>query len=143
MSPSCSRCWVNLLCSSRTLPPLTPPCSAAGRFGYVWAYVIEVLDETDVAIVERRKQSRWEDLRDELATMAASAATSDEFLQVAVNPHRDDDGTHQAYVTRHVMRAPGHPTDPAREPQHVHVSGRCPHHRLRVGLPDAGHRAGR
>lgn len=93
---------------------------SVGRLGVVWAYVLEVHDESSVAIVEERQRSTWQALRGRLAGEAAGAAGRDEFLQVVVNPLRQDDGDHACFVTRHVVR-PGHPTDVNAEPAHMHV----------------------
>lgn len=95
---------------------------SVGRLGIVWAYVLEIVDETAVAIEETRTRSTWAAVRDSLAVEAAAAAAADQFLQVAVSPLRDDYGDHTCFVTRHKMVPGGHPTDPELEPRLPHVT---------------------
>lgn len=92
---------------------------SAGRLGVIWAYVIEVHDETGVAIIETRDVSRWDVVRETLVADARGAATADEFLQVVVEPIGGE--PYKAYVTRHSMKA-GNPTDEAADPPLTHVA---------------------
>lgn len=94
---------------------------AVGRLGIIWAYVLEVHDETEVAIVETRRQTRWDVVRGTLVAdaRAAAAAVPDEFLQVVVEPIAG--APFKAYVTRHQIR-PGNPSDEGAEPRLPHVA---------------------
>ena len=95
---------------------------SVGRFGVVWAYVLEVRDETEIAIVETRTQTSWEAFRGSLVSEVMNAAAADEFLQLVINPYHSMDFTHACYVTRHRMVIGGHPTDSDRFPALPHVT---------------------
>ncbi|MBS1868801.1 MAG: hypothetical protein JSS99_03985 [Actinobacteria bacterium] len=77
---------------------------ALGRVGVVYAYVVEVADETGTLVFEHRTKRRWSDVRDELdlATPVARAVADDGFLQYVINPVRDD-GDRTCYETRHLQ----------------------------------------
>jgi hypothetical protein len=74
---------------------------SVGRFGVVYAYVLEVHDEAANFIYQHRSTSSWEQVKSDLATSIDTARIGDEFLQVVVNPVRPPDGNRACYVTRH------------------------------------------
>ena len=89
-----------------------------GRLGMIWAYVIEVHDETKVAVVETRTVSRWDVVRHTIVSDAVAAAGADEFLQFVIEPIAG--APYKTYVTRH-RSVTGDATDENEEPRLVHV----------------------
>ncbi|HEX2048881.1 MAG TPA: hypothetical protein VHF27_14040 [Acidimicrobiales bacterium] len=80
---------------------------SVGRFGVVYAYVLEVLDEHRQVVVERREKSTWEAEREGLLRAAQDARRDDHFLQVAINsvpqPMPDNTRKRVCYVTTHTV----------------------------------------
>ena len=74
-------------------------CSV-GRFGIVYAYLMEVHDETGVAVVEHRRATTWNRVSRTLIQMVGNAGARDEFLQVAINPVREANGDRRCWLTR-------------------------------------------
>jgi hypothetical protein len=74
-------------------------CSV-GRFGVVYAYLMEVRDESSVAVVQHRRPITWRQFRRNIPTTVAAALAQDEFLQVVIDPVRPDDGNRRGWVTR-------------------------------------------
>jgi hypothetical protein len=73
---------------------------SVGRFGLVWAYVVELHDETASASVEHRTRSTWSAEKMSLMTSIDDAVRNDDFLQIVLTPLAER-GEHEAYVTRH------------------------------------------
>jgi hypothetical protein len=107
---------------------------SVGRFGIVYAYVLEAHDESMRAIVEKRERSSWEDVRDvnpltgqiRLIEQIDFGRTTDGFLQIVVNPYTDDSGRHVCFITTHEIEA-GSPTDPVFAPELDYVMDRRAH----------------
>jgi hypothetical protein len=74
---------------------------SVGRFGVVYAYVVQLDDENGFHNFEHRRFSTWSSVRPDLINSALNAAASDEFLQVVVNPVPLPDGDRRCYVTTH------------------------------------------
>jgi hypothetical protein len=73
---------------------------SAGRFGVVYAYVMEVHDESENFLYSHRSTSSWEAVKGTLLDDIERARQGDEFLQVAINPVRPRSGDRACYVTR-------------------------------------------
>ena len=85
---------------------------SVGRFGIVYAYVLELADETGLAWVEHRFESQWSRVKAQLTApgnlvppphtggLVQNAVAGDQFLQILINPALS--GTeHTAWVTTH------------------------------------------
>jgi hypothetical protein len=85
---------------------------SVGRFGIVYAYVLEVVNESGWLVQETRTRESWSvpgrtrdplttELQERLAAEIDEAVATDNLLEIAFNPNRRTDGNHTAYVTRH------------------------------------------
>ena len=74
---------------------------SVGRFGVVYAYVLEVVNENGWLLLEKRTRESWDDVRSTLSASITDAFAQDRFLQIVLNPNRRPDGKHTAYVTTH------------------------------------------
>lgn len=91
--------------------------TSAGRFGIVWAYVLRVIDEHGVAIVQKRIQTTWALQQTTLAAdVAAVSGSVRGFFQFVVNPHPGGDGQHTCWVTTN-QPVPGDPDDELLPPE--------------------------
>jgi len=78
-----------------------------GRFGVIYAYVLEVINEGALRLLEHREKRSWFHLRNTLMDspgsigLISAAVANDEFLQVVFNPSRQRDGDHTCYLTTH------------------------------------------
>lgn len=75
---------------------------SVGRFGVVYAYVLEVEDDTNSVLVEHRTESTWATVRSMIAGPGFLGAerSGDEFLQVLINPFPQSGGTRRCWITR-------------------------------------------
>ncbi|MGS0684537.1 PASTA domain-containing protein [Nakamurella sp. GG22] len=73
---------------------------AMGRFGVVYACVLEVHDASDQFTYQHRSWSTWNDVKANLVAVVERARLADQFLQIVVNPVRPPDGNRRCYITR-------------------------------------------
>jgi hypothetical protein len=80
---------------------------SVGRFGVIYAVVVEVHDETPFQVLELRRKKLWSEVEQELraGTGVAAAQAADDFLQVVISPVRQGNDR-QCYETIH-RRVPG------------------------------------
>ncbi|WHT16113.1 hypothetical protein N8J89_23580 [Crossiella sp. CA-258035] len=70
-----------------------------GRFGVVHSVVLEVHDETEVALVEHRRAGTWRALAPQLAAEVDRAVAGDEYLEVLINPVTQGDGDRKCLLS--------------------------------------------
>jgi hypothetical protein len=74
---------------------------SVGRFGIVYAYVLEIISEKGKVVIEERNESTWNTEKMDLLTNVTNAAANKEFFQIVINPHERADTDHTCYVTTH------------------------------------------
>jgi hypothetical protein len=74
---------------------------SVGRFGIVYAYVLEVISEKGKVMIEERNRSTWNIEKHGLLTKVSDAAARKEFFQIVINPHERSDTDHTCYLTTH------------------------------------------
>jgi hypothetical protein len=96
---------------------------SVGRFGIVYAYVLEIVNEAGKVMIEDRTPSTWNNAKARLLMDVADAVAHDQFFQLVINPHQRSDSEHTCYTITH-RQVNGDPTSAGPPPLEPVISAR-------------------